>query len=183
MPLPTPAFSVLKEGRAENEKQNGELDHAPSSAHADTKAAMGPLRLREVGEIGRVDSVQQKRESAMWYGVVCMRGRGRGDLLNVQPLEAITIVNALDPAAEEERHKREQSTYWFQSLDEQPFLVGNVILERSLQRTKGRGKGKWRLATHQRRKNWSRSTKKGKPTIVESQRTFRTSILCLEMWL
>jgi len=42
----------------------------------------------------------------------------------------------LHPAARGKRQTEERVTYWLESLDEYPFIVGNVILERSLRRTK-----------------------------------------------
>ena len=64
----------------------------------------------------------------IWCSVVCMQGRG-DDLLNVQPLAAIIIIiiNALVAGGQQELW-----TYRLQSLDEQPFLGGNIVLERSL---------------------------------------------------
>jgi hypothetical protein len=35
-----------------------------------------------------------------------------------------------------QRQEGVRVTYWFQSLDEQPFIVGNVILERGLRGTR-----------------------------------------------
>lgn len=61
---------------------------------------------------------------------VRVRMYGRDDLLNVQSLEAIIIVNTV--VLEKKREEKKRGTYWFQCLDEQPFIVGNIILERSL---------------------------------------------------
>ena len=59
-----------------------------------------------------------------------MQVRGGNGSLNVQPLEVVTTINTLYLAAKKNGGKR--VTYWFQGLNEQPFFVGNVVLERSL---------------------------------------------------
>lgn len=69
-----------------------------------------------------------------------MRVRGRDKLLNVQPLKVITIVNTCAQQRRKQKQEDKRATYWFQSLNEQPFFVGNIVLERSLRGTKAEEK-------------------------------------------